>query len=220
MKLLIILICIIGLSCSHIKLEGWIKPNIRNIYLSSITIKDCDGDYYGSGTIIYNKKGHQMIVLTAAHVIIGIKEKKKEICFNTAFDYKTRFTTIYKIDIKTDLAILHGKNKEERSGPSVNISLHIPDIGDQVVVIGSPMGEERTVTSGIISGFKVRKKKVLYKTTASIFYGSSGGGMFNSDGELIGVAHKILDIQRTIFYTQIVPGGFFFIGLETIRNFI
>lgn len=217
-----LLCCMAFFSCATttVRKEGSVNPEIQNIYSASVTIINCDKKKYGSGTIIHNRKGQQMFVLTAAHVVKAIQKKNEKVCVSTAFDTKKRQVKIYKIDDKVDLAIVYTEEMEKRAGPEVDISLYGPNIGDKVWVIGAPLGRDRTVTNGIVSNFQDYKGKVLYRTTAATYYGNSGGGMFNADGQLIGVAHGVLEIQRTMFSTQLVPGGFFFVGLETIRKFM
>lgn len=210
----------VAFSCATVQKEGSVKPEINNIYLSSVTIKSNIGRTFGSGTIIYNRVGQQMFVLTAAHVVKAILERDQKPYVSTAYDIENYETTIYKIDYERDLALLSSVKKMKKPGPFVKISLHIPNIGDSIWVIGTPLGDDRTVTNGIISNFKVDGKKMLYRTTAPVYYGNSGGGMFNSNNELIGVAHAILQVQLGVFIVQNVPGGAFFVGLETIRKFM
>ena len=207
------------LGCVTVQKEGSIKAEIHNIYFSSVSIKNGLGVVSGSGTIINNKVGQQMLVLTAAHVIKSIVEKNQIPFVSTAFNDKDYIMGIYKIDYDLDLALLYSIDVMEKSSYEVNISLYGANIGDPVWVIGSPLGDERTVTNGIISNFETNGKRKLYRTTAAIFFGNSGGGMFNVSGDLIGVANSIQQVQ--IGFSIIgVPGGSFFIGLESIRTFI
>jgi len=212
--------CIVLASCATTQhREGSISTELENIYLSSVTVSD-SADSQGSGTIIYNKAGEHIVVLTAAHVVEGIQEDGKKIYISTGFDKINREMSVYKIDFKLDLALLRGVTTEKRSGPFVKISTQVPNIGDDVWVIGCPMGADRTVTKGIISNFAEHEGKTLYRTTADIYDGNSGGGMFNKNKELIGVAHGVLEVRRSMFFSQLVPGGFFFVGLENIRQFM
>ncbi|WP_316568788.1 trypsin-like peptidase domain-containing protein [Neobacillus sp. YIM B06451] len=59
--------------------------------------------------------------------------------------------------------------------------------GDTVVAIGSPIGLQNTVSQGLISSFRNEDGVSLIQTSASISFGSSGGGLFNTKGELIGI---------------------------------
>ena len=66
-------------------------------------------------------------------------------------------------------------------------------IGDMAVAIGNPLGElGGTVSAGIISALDRElaidgKTMTLLQTDASINPGNSGGGLFNGDGQLIGI---------------------------------
>jgi hypothetical protein len=60
--------------------------------------------------------------------------------------------------------------------------------GDHVVLIGSPKGLDMTVSDGLISAVRDRGEGYhLLQTSAAASPGSSGGGMFNDFGELIGI---------------------------------
>lgn len=215
-----LLLCFILGSCAATQQkEGSVNPKIENIYMSSVTVKDNFARTYGSGTIIYNKAGQQMFVLTAAHVVSAILKENKQPCVSTAYDTGNHLMTVYKIDKDKDLALLSSKERVKKNGPYVNIATYAPNIGDSVWVIGAPLGADRTVTRGIISNFKSDKKKALYRTTADTFFGNSGGGMFNDNGELVGVAHALIQV-RIGFSILNVPGGFFFIALKTIKVFM
>ena len=65
---------------------------------------------------------------------------------------------------------------------------HLPVIADRVVVIGSPMGLEQTVSEGIVSA--VRRLPAggeVYQLTAPISQGSSGGPVLSLNGQVVGV---------------------------------
>jgi TPR repeat protein len=61
-------------------------------------------------------------------------------------------------------------------------------IGEECYAIGTPVGYELTISNGIVSGTRTNDAGVkLIQITASISPGSSGGGLFNSEGGLIGI---------------------------------
>ncbi|MFD1294859.1 S1C family serine protease [Lutibacter holmesii] len=72
-------------------------------------------------------------------------------------------------------------------------------IGEDIFVIGAPLGVEQTLTKGIISG-RISPEKIgndfaqveYLQTDAAINQGNSGGPMFNMKGEVIGIASFIL----------------------------
>lgn len=214
------IIAILLISCASNQLAGNVKEDLRNIYLSSVSLINKNREVYGSGTIIYSKPNQQLFILTAAHVVKGFQNNKENIYISTGFDTSIRIMEIYKIDHIKDLALIRSKKKEKLARPYVNISNNNQYIGDNIWVVGAPNGTERTLTYGIISNFQKLNGKLLYRTTADIYYGNSGGGMFDYKGELIGVAHGVLEVPRNMFSSQLVPGGNFFVGLEEIKKFL
>jgi hypothetical protein len=64
--------------------------------------------------------------------------------------------------------------------------------GDPVVAIGHPLGLEDTVSNGLLSAVRKIDDLVLLQVSAPIAPGSSGGPLFNEQGEVIGVATAIL----------------------------
>lgn len=71
----------------------------------------------------------------------------------------------------------------------LEISPNLPRVGEQIVVIGNPLGLEQTVSDGIVSA--VREIPIFGKIiqiSAPISPGSSGSPVVNLKGEVIGVA--------------------------------
>lgn len=60
-------------------------------------------------------------------------------------------------------------------------------VGERVYSIGSPAGLENTLGEGLISGLREGQHIQLIQTSAPISPGSSGGGLFDSRGNLIGI---------------------------------
>jgi serine protease Do len=60
------------------------------------------------------------------------------------------------------------------------------------ILIGSPSGLESTLGQGIMSGLRTVAGQHLVQTTAPISPGSSGGGLFDGAGNLIGITSFIL----------------------------
>jgi S1-C subfamily serine protease len=60
-------------------------------------------------------------------------------------------------------------------------------VGQHVFAIGAPQGLELTLSEGIISSLRPTTKGTIIQTTAPISPGSSGGGLFDQKGQLIGI---------------------------------
>ena len=64
----------------------------------------------------------------------------------------------------------------------------LPSIAEQIVVVGSPMGLEQTVSEGIVSAIRdMPGIGKFFQISAPISRGSSGGPVVNTDGHVIGV---------------------------------
>ena len=72
---------------------------------------------------------------------------------------------------------------------SLSLSATVPEVGERIIVYGSPLGLEKTVSDGIVSAIReVPGYGKLIQITAPISPGSSGSPVLNMKGEVIGVA--------------------------------
>lgn len=71
----------------------------------------------------------------------------------------------------------------------LSLSETIPEIGEKIIVYGSPLGLENTVSDGIVSSVReIYGYGKIVQITAPISPGSSGSPVLNMNGEVIGVA--------------------------------
>jgi len=71
----------------------------------------------------------------------------------------------------------------------LSLSATVPEVGERIIVYGSPLGLEKTVSDGIISAIReVPGYGKLIQITAPISHGSSGSPVLNMKGEVIGIA--------------------------------
>jgi serine protease Do len=136
----------------------------------------------GSGVII-SSDGY---IMTNNHVINGANKITVTTSDKQSFDAKLVGT-----DSTNDVAVL----KVNASGltPAVYGNSDELSVGELAVAIGNPLGElGGTVTAGIISAKDRQlsidgKTMTLLQTDSSINPGNSGGGLFNGNGQLIGL---------------------------------
>lgn len=124
-----------------------------------------------------NKNG---LCLSNFHVFNGA-EKAIAIDFENN-KYEIDLTNISNYDKNLDYVLFHISNP--KISP-LTIATELPQIGDQCFAIGNPEGLQLTLSDGIISGY--RGNDTLIQTTAEITHGSSGGPLFNTLGEVIGI---------------------------------
>lgn len=73
-------------------------------------------------------------------------------------------------------------------------------VGERVFSIGAPRGLELTLADGIISSKRMKDGERLVQTSAPISRGSSGGGLFDAQGNLVGITtFMIKDAQNVNF---------------------
>ena len=60
-------------------------------------------------------------------------------------------------------------------------------VGEHVYALGAPRALERTLTEGLVSGLRSAKGHNLIQTSAPLSPGSSGGGLFDERGNLLGI---------------------------------
>jgi serine protease Do len=142
----------------------------------------------GSGFLI-NKQGY---LVTNFHVIMGQKHISVTRFKKAGAELKRiihKNVRIAALDPFHDLAVLQVKGKPDEPFIAIIFS---PDektrVGEKVFVIGNPLGLERTVTEGVVSHTARNFGGKLYlQVDASVNPGNSGGPLFNSKGEVIGV---------------------------------
>ncbi len=144
----------------------------------------------GSGIII-NKNGD---ILTNEHVVGPVNEAGKQIVvtLNDGTGRKVPGTVI-GADHQTDVALVHIDAPDLHAARIGTVKGLVP--GQLAVAIGNPLGFQFTVTHGVISalgrpiaeGTDGRVYENLIQTDCAINPGSSGGGLVNIQGQVIGI---------------------------------
>ncbi len=105
---------------------------------------------------------------------------------------------LISIDKDNDLVIL--KAKAENLSIVKLGNIYKTNIGEKIYVISSPEGFENTITEGIVSGIREVNNNMIFQISAPVSKGSSGGPVFNKNGEVIGiVTFLIKDAQNLNF---------------------
>lgn len=137
----------------------------------------------GSG-FLYDENGH---IVTNAHVVEGVLD----VVLTTSLGEEVTGDVIgYSNEI--DVAVIHVPALENRKPFPIEKSNKTP-IGEEVIAIGSPNGQENTVTFGYITGvdrsliipFSGFNYENLYQTSAQIEPGNSGGPLISVQNEKV-----------------------------------
>lgn len=177
---------------------------IARIKDSVVEISTASGSA-GSGVIVGefsdDKGGRGYLVITNAHVVQSGNKNMYVNSYVTLTDGTKYQTQMCGFDAKSDIAVL----KIYESSRYLPVAIWANDettlnVGESVIVIGNPLGVlGGSVTNGYLSALdreiKVDGHKMnLLQTDAAVNPGNSGGGLFNLNGELIGIVNaKIVD---------------------------
>ncbi|BDG02325.1 DegQ family serine endoprotease [Anaeromyxobacter oryzae] len=128
------------------------------------------------------------VILTNAHVVAGANEVKVKLTDKREFPAR-----VVGVDKASDVAVL----KIDAKGlPTVRLGdPSRTKVGEWVLAIGSPFGLENTATAGILSA---RGRSLpdggyvpFLQTDVAVNPGNSGGPLFDSRGEVIGINSQI-----------------------------
>lgn len=170
-----------------------------------------NGYYWGTG-IIMTEDGY---IVTNAHIIDGADSATVTLEDDREFEAK-----LVGFDSQSDLAVL----KIDATGlPFAEFGdSDLLQVGDDVVAIGNPLGEEfrGTMTNGIISAINrdvdyEGSTMTLLQTNAAINEGNSGGPLINTYGQVIGITN-----MKMISYYSSIEGIGFAIPTKTMKTVV
>ena len=85
------------------------------------------------------------------------------------------------------------------------IHASFPEVGERIIVMGTPLGLEKTVSDGIVSAVReIPEFGKIIQVTAAISPGSSGSPVINMEGEVVGVVSFFLMPGQNLNFA--IPG--------------
>lgn len=160
---------------------------VQKVKPSVVTVITYDGagKEEGLGTGFFVDESH---VITNYHVIDGVA--KAEIKTADGKTYKVK--GIAGSDQVADIARLE-LSSPVTGAKVLTLAKTLPKEGERIVVVGSPLGLEHTVSDGIVSAIREIPGVGKYiQVTAPISPGSSGSPVVNLKGEVVGVVCSFL----------------------------
>ena len=145
----------------------------------------------GSGVII-DKKG---LVLTNHHVINTAQTIQV-----TLHDQRVYTAELVASDPRTDLAVIQIQGEGPFTAAQFNTSDSV-EVGEWVIAVGHPFNFPFTVTAGIVSalgrrGLAQNEIQDYIQTDVAVNPGSSGGPLFNTNGEVVGINTAIFSPDK------------------------
>jgi len=163
--------------------------NKVSLSVGTVMAFDDKNKIISTGSCVITKIG----ILSNFHIIekankIDVIFNEKSIKINSILKHKTN-----------DLVLFEQKDKlnDNLFDPEI-IDFSNLEIGEKTFAIGNPKNLSKSISEGIISGFRTIDQKKYIQTTAAISPGSSGGGLFNSSGQLIGITTMFLKDGQNI----------------------
>ncbi|MBZ0305398.1 MAG: trypsin-like peptidase domain-containing protein [Anaerolineae bacterium] len=148
----------------------------------------------GSG-FVWDAQGH---IVTNYHVVADAE--RIDVTF---FDGTFARAEIVGLDPDSDLAVIKVNVPVEILVPVTVADSSTLRVGEPVIAIGNPFGQNWTMTTGIVSalgrinsgltGFSIPD---MIQTDAAINPGNSGGPLLNAQGQVVGVNAQIISQQR------------------------
>ena len=155
----------------------------------------------GSG-FLYNEQGD---LITNAHVVSGARQVKV-----ITADAKELIGEVIGISTEVDVAVVRVEELANTGSLSL-VKYEMASVGDEVISIGSPLGYQNTVTTGMISGVG-RSLQItpytytdLYQISTPISHGNSGGPLVDyNTGHVLGINSAGLENSSIGFSIPIV----------------
>ena len=178
-----------------------ILPSVVHIKAldSDAELDDPDPEFsIGSGVIV-SASGY---ILTNHHVI----ESSGEVTVVTSSG-KRMPARLIGSDPETDIAVLKVSASDPLPAASFQDQRRPVRVGDLVMAVGSPYGLQSTASLGIVSAvgrssLGLSRYEHYIQTDAAINYGSSGGALTNSSGELVGISTALFAKRSQNGYAQ------------------
>ncbi len=121
---------------------------------------------------------------------------------------------VIKFDFAHDLALL--STTDSPSHRVTPLADRLPGQGEELHVMGMPSNLYWTYALAHVAAYREENLRMLSVTgpwlqvIGPVWKGNSGGGAFNSNGELVGIASRLAPM----------PNGSFFVHLKTIKSFL
>lgn len=185
----------------------------KKVSPSVVFIRAATGQGIAQGTgVVMSADGY---IITNAHVIEG--SFRADVVLEDGGQYEA---LLVGSDAATDLAVL--KIDAQGLTPAEFGDSDQMEVGDVVVAIGNPMGEELrgTMTDGILSAINrdmevEGRQMTLLQTTAALNTGNSGGALINDMGQVIGITN-----MKLMAYNSTVEGLGFAIPSRTAKTVV
>lgn len=170
-----------------------------------IKVRDAKGLNFGTGSIIISKPG-MTLILTCGHLFRGLTEQSSiAVDVFPAGKAKTYAGKLVTFDDKSDVGLI--TIPTEGALPTVTVAPMTTPIavGDELYSIGCSAGENPTRMAAQVTGLNRYQGSDNIECTGMPVPGRSGGGLFNTQGEVVGVCWAAYEAEKRGIYTSLKP---------------
>lgn len=146
-----------------------------SVFIVEVTSRDGTPVAQGSGVAFGSDR-----IATNKHVVI---EGERLVVIQGD---KTWTARVLQLARHFDMCLLEVPGLNVTSVPPIRPSGSLV-VGERVYAVGAPQGLELTISDGLLSGVRQDQNGPIIQTSAPISPGSSGGGLFDTAGNLIGI---------------------------------
>src|SRR6266853_4929968 len=148
----------------------------------SVITYDAKGEVQVTGSGFFIRPGE---VVTNMHVIDGAHHAEIRTLDGKGRTYPVK--GVVSFDDEGDLAVLSVNAPADRDR-TIQIADSLPEEGEDIFVIGSPLRLDGSISNGIVSAVReVPNLGEIIQITAPISHGNSGSPLFNMKGQVVGI---------------------------------
>jgi S1-C subfamily serine protease len=170
---------------------------VARAVVNTVALTTPEGERFCSGVAA------EGIIITAAHCVDGS-------AFKVLYKGGLYPGVVINVDVAADIALVDAVGA--RLTDTVPLAEKAPVLGSKVIWTGYPLGRDFIMGTGIVGNPEVQIMGVTFTAVYGQFiYGNSGGPVFNSKGNLIGIVAMTM-----VFRGDLLPVGYA-VPLSTIK---
>ncbi|RKY26624.1 MAG: hypothetical protein DRP83_03880, partial [Planctomycetota bacterium] len=191
--------CLVGI-CSGVTGADTPREIAKRVSPSVVLLvmEDASGQLIATASGFVVRKGivatnmHAIQGASRAHAKLSNKETKHDIRGVVAFDPDHDLVLLAIDSVKAAPLPIGDSNKVA--------------VGDTVYAVGNPHGLVGTFSSGMVSAVRKIDEDLLFQITAPISYGSSGGPVVDSKGEVVGIVVSTVEGGQNLNF--VIPASY------------
>ena len=155
-------------------------------------------------------------IVTAAHCVAGdepdpvgsktyyvVQREVKEVLDDPAAIHKAE---VVAFDADHDVALIKADPGGLVAHENASLASEMPALGEHVFSVGHPRGMYYTYAEGTVSAYRGDESSGIGKVVqvnATIWFGNSGGGVFDSSGNLVGICSRLTRVPMMNYFVHV-----------------